>query len=299
MFRFYCYVKYPFFALFLNLFILMPSSVQANFISKFFKQTLPNLLAPRMDLWKKWSETNALDIKTISHKKWGNFLKKYMFENHNSGIGRFNYSSVEKKDFETLKNYVNDLASLKITHYNRKEQKAYWINLYNALTVKLILEHYPLKSIRDIKIKQNHASFGPWDAKLIKIEGAALSLNDIEHRILRPITKDPLVHYALNCASLGCPMLRKKQFTSKNMKELLEDSAIKFINHKRAVENKKGELHVSSIYIWFKSDFGKSDGDLMNHLIKYSKGSLKIFLNNYNSGIFGHSYNWRLNDSKK
>ena len=231
MFRFYNASKFILMFFCFNLFFT--SYVEANFISKFFKQTLPGLLAPKMDLWDKWKKNNDLDKNVISHEKWGIILKKYMVEKHPSGIGRFNYRSVGKKDKDLLKSYIKKMSTLKITQYNLKEQKSYWINLYNALTVMIILDHYPVKSIRDIKIKKNHASYGPWDAKLVKIEGAEVSLNDIEHRILRPITKDPLVHYALNCASLGCPILRDRPFTSKNIEKLLENSASKFINHKR------------------------------------------------------------------
>jgi len=271
------------------------SYVEANFFSKFFKQTLPGLLAPKIDLWSKWEKNNDQDKKVISHEKWGIILKKYMVENHPSGIGRFKYSSVSKEDKALLSSYIKMMSALKITQYNSKEQKPYWINLYNALTVMVILDHYPVKSIRDIKIKKNHATFGPWDAKLLKIEGAEVSLNDIEHRILRPITKDPLVHYALNCASLGCPILRDRPFTSKNIEKLLENSASTFINHKRGVESAKGELKVSSIYIWFKNDFGKNDRDVIEHFKKYANDNLKRDLENNTNGISSHSYDWRIN----
>ena len=109
----------------------------------------------------------------------------------------------------------------------------YWINLYNAFTVHLILEHYPQDSIVDIRY--GFFDFGPWDEKLLQIEDEEVSLNDIEHRILRPIWKDPRLHYALNCASLGCPNLQPESFYPGNVESLLNSRARDYINHPRGL----------------------------------------------------------------
>ena len=126
-----------------------------------------------------------------------------------------------------------------------------------------------------------------------------VSLNDIEHRILRPLSNDPRIHYALNCASLGCPSLNKKPFTSLNMEKLLEKSSFYFVNHPHGLSFKKDELYVSSIYVWFRSDFSKEglkgDKGVINHLKKYAKGALKKSLEKYQEDIKGHFYNWKLN----
>ena len=102
------------------------------------------------------------------------------------------------------------LSGVAIGGYAPDEQRAFWINLYHALTVRVILSHYPVSGIREIDISPGLFARGPWDRKLIPVEGVELTLNDIEHRILRPIWRDPRVHYALNCASLGCPDLRRR-----------------------------------------------------------------------------------------
>ena len=104
---------------------------------------------------------------------------------------------------------------------SRDEQLAYWINLYNALTVKVILDHYPVKSILDIDISPGWFSIGPWGKKLVAVEGVEISLDDIEHRILRPIWRDPRIHYALNCAAVGCPNLLREAFTGATAEVLL------------------------------------------------------------------------------
>ena len=135
--------------------------------------------------------------------------------------------------------------------YSRREQKAFWINLYNALTVRLVAESYSVGSIRDIA--------SPFDTKVVEVEGQPLSLNDIEHRILRPIWSDARIHYAVNCAAIGCPNLLPVAFTGPNTGQLLELAAHGYINHRRGARIEDGGLIVSKIYGWFTEDFGSSE----------------------------------------
>jgi hypothetical protein len=186
---------------------------------------------------------------------------------------------------------------LPISAYNGAEQKAYWINLYNALTVEVILSHYPVKSIRNIGISPGLFSRGPWDAKLATIEREKLSLNDIEHRILRPIWKDARVHYAVNCASLGCPNLQRMAYTGENTESLLEKGAGEYINHPRGLAIKNGKLQVSSIYDWFKDDFGAGRDRLLEHWLKYADGDLAGALKSY-EGSLAYGYDWSLNGAE-
>jgi hypothetical protein len=183
---------------------------------------------------------------------------------------------------------------LPISSHNRAEQEAYWINLYNAATVDLILSRYPVASIRDINISPGLFSRGPWGAKLLAIEGEKVSLDDIEHRILRPIWKDNRIHYAVNCASLGCPNLQPPAYTAANMESLLERGAKEYVNHPRGVAIKDGKLRVSSIYVWFKEDFGGSPEGLMEHWRKYADAALAKRLQTYSGGL-EHDYDWNLN----
>jgi len=173
-------------------------------------------------------------------------------------------------------------------------RSAFWINLYNALTVELILDHYPVASILDISISPGLFSFGPWDKKLIEVEGEALSLNDIEHRILRPIWRDARLHYAVNCASLGCPNLREVAFTAENTEWLLEQGAHEYVNHARGAEFIDSQLIVSSIYHWFKEDFGDSDRGVIEHLGAFAAPELAKRLAKTRR-LSGHDYDWDLN----
>tara|TARA_Y100001970_G_C14046078_1_gene756403 strand:- start:35 stop:955 length:921 start_codon:yes stop_codon:yes gene_type:complete len=285
--------------LFLVPFLFNIQIAEANFISKFFKQRLQEMLAPKSQLWEMWKKRNPNNKQKISHKLWEEVLSKNLFMDSSSGINLFNYRGISKEDRKKLNLYIKNLGAIQISSYRWIEQKAYWINLYNALTVQLVINHYPLKTIKDIELTRNHAKFGPWDAKLLKIENVMVSLNDIEHRILRPLSNDPRIHYALNCASLGCPSLNKVPFNYLNMEELLEKSSYDFVNHSRGLSFKEGGLYVSSIYVWFRSDFEKKgfEGDkgVINHLKKYARGPLKKSLDNYQKDIKGHFYDWKLN----
>ena len=204
------------------------------------------------------------------------------------------YEAVTTDDRNALKRYLDLMQTLPISRYNRYEQKAYWINLYNALTVHVILSHYPVESIRDINISPGWFSRGPWGAKLLAIEGEKISLDDIEHRILRPIWKDNRVHYAVNCASIGCPNLLPVSYTGQNLELLLDRGAREYVNHSRGVKFKNGQLQVSSIYIWFQEDFAGSEEGVLSHLRQNASGSLAEALESY-SGDLEHDYDWSLN----
>jgi hypothetical protein len=208
------------------------------------------------------------------------------------GINRFAYGQVGPADRQLLRDYLQAMSRVEISGYNRDEQRAFWINLYNALTVDVVVEHFPVESIRDIS--SGLFSRGPWDLELIEIEGEALTLNDIEHRILRPIWRDPRIHYAVNCASLGCPNLQMQAFTAANSDSLLEAAAVEFINHPRGARVVDGELQVSSIYVWFEADFGGNDADVIAHLQRYARGELRTALDGIRR-IDDDSYDWRIN----
>ena len=253
--------------------------------------------AAKPELWAKWQQNDSRNRQKIDHSAWDEFLKKYVVASHPSGINRVHYATVAPEDRAALKHYLTTLQSLAISSYNRAEQKAYWINLYNALTVDLVLSRFPVGSIRDINISPGLMVRGPWAAKLLTIEGERLSLDDIEHRILRPIWKDNRVHYAVNLASLGSPNLQPGAYTGDKTEALLEKAAREFVNHPRGVEIKNGRLKVSSIYVWFDEDFGGSAEGLMEHWQEYATGSLADALTQYSGGL-EHDYDWRLNGAE-
>lgn len=257
---------------------------------------LPLHAAPEAELWEYWRKDNSNNTAQINHQIWQQWLDRYVARDE-SGVNRVSYSKVTMADRQRLQEYINTLGTLPIRSYNAAEQKAYWINLYNALTVNLILAHYPVTSITEIDISPGLFSNGPWGKKLITIEDQPLSLDDIEHRILRPIWMDPRLHYALNCASIGCPDLHQTAFTALNSEQLLDDNARRFINHPRGVRFENRKLIVSKIYSWFQTDFGSSEKAVIKHLQQYSKAKLRSKLEGL-STIDRYEYNWKLNELK-
>lgn len=249
------------------------------------------LAAPSARLWEYWSAHDPKSTATIDHGAWNNWLGRFVIASPD-GINRVAYASVSREDRAQLKNYIDKLAALAIRNYSRAQQRAYWINLYNALTIDIVLEHFPLESIRDIS--SGWFSSGPWGLKLVTIEGEKLSLDDIEHRILRPIWQDPRIHYAVNCASLGCPNLQPLAFTPDNSDSLLQAAAREFINNPRAARINDNRLQVSSIYHWFEQDFGGNDAGVIAHLKQYAAADLAAALATIER-ISGHDYDWQIN----
>lgn len=257
--------------------------------------SLERLFAPKAELWPRWSVHEAADTRVIDHGAWNDFLQRHV-EPGNDGVNRVAYGEVAVQDRAVLDRYVATLAALPISGYSRGEQFAYWVNLYNALTVKVVLDHYPVDSIRDIDISPGLFSDGPWGSELVEVEGEGLSLDAIEHRILRPVWRDSRVHYAVNCASIGCPNLQPVAFTAGNTEQLLDEGASAYINHPRGVGASAGGLVLSSIYNWFNADFD-AEGGVLGHLRRYAGSDLQRRLGEGVS-IAGYAYDWRLNNRR-
>ncbi|MEM7653642.1 MAG: DUF547 domain-containing protein [Pseudomonadota bacterium] len=247
---------------------------------------------PRPDLWEVWTAHAPNSTEIVDHSAFDTFLGRYLVMGE-SGVALVRYGSVSATDKDALTAYVNQLAATSVSALNRDEQMAYWINLYNAATVMLILEHYPTDSILDLPVG-GWFSFGPWGEKILEIEGRDVSLNDIEHRILRPIWKDARIHYAVNCASIGCPNLAPQAFTAENKDRLMDAGAKAYVNHPRGARLVGNKLVVSSIYSWFESDFTSEDGSVVAHLLKYATPQKADELSTV-TGVFADDYSWALN----
>jgi hypothetical protein len=256
---------------------------------------LDKLFAPKSELWSRWAAHDAASNKRIDHTAWDRFLSTYVRRGRD-GVSLVAYGRVSDTDRQSLNDYVADLSSLPISRYSRPEQLAYWVNLYNALTVKTVLDHYPVKSIRDIDLSPGLFAGGPWKGKQVEIEGQKVGLDDIEHRILRPIWKDPRIHYAVNCASIGCPNLQEQAYTAKNAQRLMDTAARNYVNHRRGVRISADRLVLSSIYAWFEPDFA-SDGGIIAHLKRYAASELAAKLEDFDAAD-DYAYDWRLNDAQ-
>ena len=158
---------------------------------------------------------------------------------------------------------------------------AYWINAYNAFTVKLILDHYPVGSIMDIK------SGKPWDWKWIKLGDKTYSLNEIEHQVLRPQFKDARIHFAVNCAARSCPPLLNRAWTAANLNNWLDQQAGKFINNAKYNQISAAGAKISKIFEWYAEDFGPN---IIDYLNKFSRTAVKT-----GAPVTYLEYNWELN----
>jgi Protein of unknown function, DUF547 len=256
---------------------------------------LDALFAPKARLWRRWTLNDWNAQIRIDHSLWDGFLGRYTHTGAD-GITRVAYGEVTAGDRAALAEYLQALRNAPVSRLARDEQRAFWVNLYNAITVSIVLDHYPVRSIRDIDISPGLFADGPWDRKVIDIESEPISLNDIEHRILRPIWQDPRLHYAVNCASLGCPNLQSAAFTAASTEALLEAGARAYVNHPRGARIDNGKLVVSSIYVWFQTDFGGSDTGVIDHIRRYAEPDLANRLAKV-TRIADHTYDWRLNDA--
>lgn len=267
----------------LLLMVLLPFLAACEFLEAF--------LAPKSEPWERWQAHDPAATRTIGHSPWANFLEEYLSANRD-GVNRLDYARVTPADREKLRAYIAALTALPIAEFRREEQFAYWVNLYNALTVELVLAHYPLESITDIP--GGFFSFGPWDNPAAKVEGVEITLADIEHRILRPIWRDPRIHYVVNCASFGCPNLPRDPLTAANAEAKLDSAAREYINHRRGARVEGGKLVVSKIYNWFSRDFGGKPEAVLAHLRRYAGPELAKALEAIRK-IDGFEYDWSLN----
>ena len=253
--------------------------------------------APKAELWERWTAHDPAATATIDHGRWERFVKTYVTASPD-GVNRLAYSRVSAADRAALDDYIDRLAAFEISRYGRDEQLAYWINLYNALTIAVVLDHYPVKSILDIAISPGLFSIGPWGKKLVTVDGEALSLDDIEHRILRPIWRDPRIHYAVNCASIGCPNLATMAFTGANAEDMLTRTARDYVNNPRGAELRNGRLVVSGGGGGWEEDFGDSDVGVIRHLRQYARPNLAAALDGV-TRIAADDYDWALNEAER
>ena len=248
------------------------------------------IAAPKSELQKFWLAHNDQSAIVVSHQAWQNLLDKYLDAEHPSGVNRFDYAGVGEPDRKALKAYLDSLQTIDPHTLSRDEQFAYWVNLYNALTAQVVLNEYPIESIRSVRFLTS--PFGPWDKNLVKVNGKRLSLNDIEHGILRPIWRDPRIHFAVNCASIGCPNLVDKAYTAVNADSLLQTAAKSFINHARGVEIRGDTLLLSEIFDWYASDFGSSQSELVAYIAQFFDAGIAPL---ERASKLEYQYDWGLN----
>jgi len=226
--------------------------------------------------------TNELDKKSnikaatkASHSIWNELLQKNV-----SSKGKVNYKGL-KTDKAKIETYLATLKSnVPNSEWSKNEKLAYWINVYNAFTVKLIVDNYPLKSITDLD--------KPWDKKWIEIDGKTYSLGNVENDILRKMGESR-IHFVINCASVSCPNLLNEAFTADKLSSQLRRVTKDFFNDETKNNLIDGDLKVSKLFEWYAKDF--SNGDIVAYINKYSGNSFSA-----DSKVSFLEYSWKLNE---
>lgn len=222
-----------------------------------------------------------------SHQIWDQLVKAHVKPN---GMVDYKGFIKDKAKLEQYTKLLSENAPDRKT-WSKNQQLAYWINAYNAFTVKLIVDNYPTKSIRDLGPKLKIPLIKDvWHYKFFKIGGVESSLDEIEHSILRKEFDEPRIHFAINCASVSCPPLLNEAFVPEKLESQLQKVAITFINDPTRNKITPDAVQISSIFLWFKGDFTKK-GSLIDFLNLYSKVKIKS-----NAKISHLDYNWNLNE---
>ena len=246
-------------------------------------------------IWPQWQAHNPLSQAVISHQKWQDFLSKYLYTN-DEGINLVDYPHLTKNDLALLNAYIKHLSKININEYNRNEQLAFWLNLYNALIVQLIADYYPVDTVQDVNISPGLFSVGPWGANLVTIGGTQLTLDDIQNRIIRAIWNDPRTLYAINDGCIGAPNLRKQVYQGATINEQLNQATRDYINSMRGLQIIEGKLILSKMYEWYLDDFGGRESDIVHHLTYFANKPLHDDLRKIDS-INSYTYNWHLNST--
>lgn len=211
----------------------------------------------------------------MSHAAFDRLLSRYV-----SADGRVDYRNF-RSEKDALQEYIRNLEKATILKsLNKDEELAYWINLYNAATVFLVLENYPVSSIMDINDGK------PWDLKVAEVGGRSLSLNEIEHDIIRKKFEEPRIHFAVNCAAVSCPKLRNEAYIATKLDQQLTSQKESFLDNSSKNFFEGNPVKVSKIFDWYREDFGSLHRYLADYLPEFAGLPQIGFM----------EYNWDLND---
>ena len=227
-----------------------------------------------------------------SHVLFDKVLKRFVHD------GLVDYAAL-KKDSADLDQYLAGLEAVTepdFKQWSREQQIAYLVNLYNARTLRLIADHYPVKSIKQI----GNLLQGPWDQPVVRLFGNTGTLNMIEHKMLRKNYDEPRVHFALVCAARGCPPLRNEAYTASRLSVQLDDQGRIFLStpHKNSVDMQNGVLNLSPIFKWFREDFVKKSGSEFQFIKLYLPAAEAGAMTGNSYKIRYTFYDWSLNDIK-
>ncbi len=243
--------------------------------------------------WLTITATALADEFDQSHALFSHALSQYVRD------ARVDYAALKAHPQE-LNRYLDQVAAVtksEFTKWTEKQQIAFLLNAYNADTLRLILDHYPIKSIKDI----GSLLSGPWDQPVVKLFGGTATLNALEHKTLQRDYSEPRIHFALVCAAKGCPPLRPEAYVAERLDEQLDDQAKQFLvtASKNRVEVDERTVYLSPIFKWYAGDFEKKSGSVLAALKPYWPEKSAAALAGGGFKIRYTDYDWSLNDQPR
>ncbi|MEX1230479.1 MAG: DUF547 domain-containing protein [Planctomycetaceae bacterium] len=242
------------------------------------------------------SGSKQVPVEEIRHESWDRLLRRHVDED---GFVDYTQWKASAADQKLLDDYLNYLSAAKISrNSSRESQLAFWINAYNALTVKGILREYPTSSIRNHTAKV--VGYNIWKDLQLLVAGKPYSLEAIEHQILRKMN-EPRIHFAIVCASVGCPRLLNEAYVDERLEEQLSLNAKHFFadRSKFSADTTSGVIHISPILDWFANDFGKNTSEQMRAISPYVPDSAQRLTASGKARVKYLDYDWSLNDQAR
>lgn len=242
--------------------------------------------APKAVMIEFWNDVEPSSGLKMNHTRWDGLLKKYVNDTHESGVNRFDYDRVTETDKKILSDYLAYLQQMDPRQLNRPRQKAFWLNLYNATIVWVILESEPKESIKSIGRL--------WRNNRLVIARQKMSLDDIQHGVLRPLYKDPRIHFGLSAGTVGSGDILPEAYNMDNVEELLERNTKRFFTKtNKGVSVEDGVMVVSTIMKWYKKDFGSNDLMMKAFIKKYVNPEMERLIDQTRKTSY--QYDWTLN----
>lgn len=235
--------------------------------------------------------------KTFDHGAYDTLLKQYVNEQ-----GLVDYQGLKALGADQLDAYLQTLAAAHPAHLEEKERLAFWINAYNAYTLELIVESYPVESIKETAGGAfiPHAS-SPWKAAFATVGGTDYTLDEIEHEIIRVEFDEPRIHFAVNCAAMSCPKLRREAYTGEQLDAQLEEQARTFVveSDENKIPASEETIGLSKLFKWYGEDFGGEAAAIQAYLAPYFDGEAKQKLEAGAYEITFLDYDWSLNEQQR
>ena len=262
-------------------------------VGMFFVFLTPGQVRADRFVGQRWAAGQQVSIDQIQHGGFDALLKKYV-----DADGYVNYKAwhASRADRSALQNYLKQLSRANLRLAASREAKlAFWINAYNAVTLEGILQVYPTTSIRNHTAKV--VGYNIWKQLKLPVGDRQYSLEDIEHKVLRKMN-EPRIHFAIVCASVGCPRLRNEAYVAGRLESQLADNARDFFSRSQnlQVDVQRRTLHLSAITSWFATDFGSTKAQQLGYLSKYMPAQAQQLARDPNVKVSYLKYNWNLND---